>query len=74
MSCFSPFLKIGVTFAFFRSSGKMPLVILRFNIVAKGWDTTDADNFKYFALMSSIPVALFVFRFCNYCCMNEAET
>ena len=33
MSCFSPFLKIGVTFAFFRSSVYIPFVILRFKIV-----------------------------------------
>ena len=32
---------------------------------------TGAESFKYFALMSSIPVALLTLRFCNCCCINE---
>ena len=40
--------------SFFRSSGYIPLLILRFRMVAWGWDITDAYNFKYFALISSI--------------------
>ena len=43
-------------------------------MVARGWDITDADIFKYFALFSSIPVALFALRFCSCWCINEAET
>ena len=43
-------------------------------MVARGCDTTVADNFKYFALISSIPVALFTLKFCNCLFINEAET
>ena len=32
-------------------------------MVARDWDITDAVNFKYFALISSFPVALFASRF-----------
>ena len=34
---------------------------------------TGAESFKYFALMSSIPVALLTLRFCNCCCINEKK-
>ena len=43
-------------------------------MVARGWDITDADPYKYFALISSIPVALFALRFCFCWCINDAET
>ena len=43
-------------------------------MVARGWDITDADIFKYLALISSIPVALFPLRFCSCWCINEADT
>ena len=35
---------------------------------------TGADNLRYLALMSSIPVALLTLRFCSCWNINEAET
>ena len=35
---------------------------------------TDADNLRYLALMSSIPVALLTLRFCSCWNINDGET
>ena len=49
-----------------RSSGNVPVSMLRFRILVRGSEMTEADNLRYLALSSSIPVALLTLRFCSW--------
>ena len=44
--CISPVLNIGVTFALLRSSGYVPVSMLRYRIFARGSEMTEADLFR----------------------------
>ena len=71
MSDLSPFLKHGMTFAFLKLSGKIPVPMLKLKIFVKGAAITSALSRKNLALRQSSPVALDMSRECS-CFLTNA--